>query len=79
MSPPRPCGSLAAGALRASGKRLIRKVEKSQNLKQNFIKHKLLQSSLPKGSEGASMAADVSTRSVSKVTGFWKVRVGRIL
>lgn len=42
---------------------------------QNFIKHKLSRGSLPEGSEGRSLS-EVSTRSVSKVTGFWKVRVG---
>lgn len=52
---------------------------RSEHFKQNFIKHMLLQGHLPQGPERESMTGDVSTRSVSKVAAFWKVRVGWIL
>lgn len=51
----------------------------SQHLTQNLIRQKLRQASLPKGSERGSMPGDVTARSVSKVTEFWKVRGGWIL
>lgn len=41
---------------------------------ENFIKRKLSQCTLPK--ESGRSISDASTSSVSKVTGFWKVRVG---
>lgn len=49
------------------------------HFKQNFMTHKLLKGHLPQGSERENMAGNVSTRSVSKVARFWKVRVGWIL
>lgn len=52
---------------------------RSQLFKQNFIKGMMLQGRLPQGPERESMAGDVSTRSVSKVAAFWKVKVGWIL
>lgn len=52
---------------------------RSQLFKQNFIKGMLLQGRLPQGPERESMAGDVSTKSVSKVAAFWKVKVGWIL
>lgn len=52
--------------------------KRNQHFKQNLIKYKLLQGHLPQGSEKVNMA-DMSTRTGSKVAGFWKVKVGWIL
>lgn len=78
MSSPRPCGSLTARVIRVSGKPLITKIREVGIFKQTLIKYKLLQGHPSQGSEKGNMA-DMSTRSDSKVAGFWNVRVGWIL